>query len=177
MSAFSSLLDRLFAALDVLHPPRVALAHCDIPCGIYDPHEAQLAALTVVRMDQLMGELKAPGDDAKPAELEAYHAQMARYSQVKEQHSDRCKNELRILWGDYFTADHVKQFPDLHETFWKALKAASKARQSTNLNDAQELVTQVQKIAEIFWKSKGSQVQKVPSMSKAGGDLVLPKAA
>lgn len=163
--------------VDAVRPARVVFAHCDIPCGIYDPHEAQIAALTVVRMDQLIGELAKPAAGAKPEDVEAYQAKLARYTAVKETHSERVKSELRILWGDYFTPDHVKTFPTLHETFWTAMKAASKARQGTNLADAQELSKKVQEIAEIFWKSKGAKTVRLPSMQKVGGEMVYPAPA
>ncbi len=159
---------------NALRPPTPVYAHCDIPCGIYDPHEAQISALTVLRMTQLIAELPKPGASAKPEEVEAYQAKLARYVAVKESHAERVKSELRILWGDYFTADHVKQFPTLHESFWKAMKAASKARQSVAGTDAQELLGQVHAIAEVFWKSKGATPKKVPSMQKSGGEIVYP---
>jgi nickel superoxide dismutase len=157
-----------------LVPPTPAYAHCDIPCGIYDPHEAQVSALTVVRMDQLIAELAPPAAGAKPEEVAKYTSQLARYNLVKEQHAERAKHELRVLWGDYFTAEHVKQFPDLHEKFFRALKAASKAKQGPALADAQELLKQVQEVAEVFWQTKGAKTARVPSHSKAGGELVLP---
>jgi len=163
--------------VDVVRPPRVVRAHCDIPCGIYDPHEAQIAALTVVRMDQLIADLSKAAAGAKPEEMEQHQAKLARYMLVKEQHAERAKTELRILWGDYFTPDHVKQFPTLHETFWTAMKAASKARQGTALADAEELLKKVQEIAEIFWKSKGAETHRMPSMQKAGGEMVYPAPA
>ena len=159
---------------DTLRPPRSVYAHCDIPCGIYDPHEAQIAALTVVRMCQLIGELPKASAGGKPEEVEAVNAKLARYVAVKEQHSERVKSELRILWSDYFTPDHVKQHPTLHDTFWQTMKLASKARQGTSLVDAQQLLTQVQGIAEIFWKTKGATTKRVPSLQKSGGEMVLP---
>jgi nickel superoxide dismutase len=174
MSAVRSFLTEI---LDVAVPPRAVRAHCDIPCGIYDPHEAQISALTVVRMDQLIQELPKPGLGAKPEDTEAYSAKIARYMLVKEQHAERTKAELRVLWGDYFTPDHLKQFPTLHESFWGAMKAASKARQGTALADAQDLLKRVQEIAEVFWKSKGAKTQRLPSMQKAGGELVYPAPA
>lgn len=159
---------------DALSPPRPVYAHCDIPCGIYDPHEAQIAALTVIRMDQLIAELPKPSAAAKPEELEAYGAKLSRYMAVKEQHAERLKHEVRVIWGDYFTPDHVKQFPQVHELTWKILKQASKARQGTNVADAQELLKQVQEFAEIFWKTKGATPHRKPSLQKAGGELVVP---
>jgi nickel superoxide dismutase len=176
MSVVSSIRHALGLARDRLFPPLPVHAHCDIPCGIYDPHEAQLAALTVLRMDQLLAELPKPTAGAKPEEWDRYSAQTARYEVVKEAHSERVKNELRILWGDYFTPDHLKANPALHGMFWNALKQASKARQSTALADAQELLNQVNAIAEAFWKTKDAKTARVPSRSKAGQELVLPTA-
>ncbi len=162
---------------DALSRPTPVYAHCDIPCGIYDPHEAQISALTVLRMTQLIAELPKPGADAKPEDIEAYHAKLSRYTTVKDIHAERTKSELRILWGDYFTPDHAKTFPTLTESFWKAMKAASKARQSTAVADAQELLGQVQGIAELFWKSKGAATRRQPSMQKSGGEIVYPVPA
>jgi nickel superoxide dismutase len=177
MSASTRLLAATRSVVDTLFPPTPVLAHCDIPCGIYDPHEAQISALTVLRMDQLIAELPAPGPGAKPEEWTTYQSKLARYVVVKESHSERVKSELRILWGDYFTPDHATQFPNLHEAFWKAMKAASKNRQGTNLADAQELLSQVQGIAEMFWKSKGANTRRQPSMQKSGGEIVYPVPA
>jgi len=163
--------------LDRIATPHVVYAHCDIPCGIYDPHEAQIGALTVVRMMQLIAELPKPGAGSKPEEVEAYQAKLARYMLVKEQHAERVKAELRVIWGDYFTPDHVKQYPTLHEMFFKAMKAASKARQGVALADAQELLGQVQAIAEVFWQTKGAKTHRLPSMQKSGGEIVYPAPA
>jgi nickel superoxide dismutase len=160
--------------LNAVPARRTLYAHCDIPCGIYDPHEAQISALTALRMCQLIAELPKLTPEMKPEERTAAVAKLARYQVVKDQHSERVKTELRILWGDYFTPDHAKANPTLHESFWKAMKAASKVRQSTEVADAQELLGQVQAIAEIFWTTKGAKTRRVPSMQKAGGELVYP---
>lgn len=162
---------------DAVYPPRPVYAHCDIPCGIYDPHEAQISALTVLRMDQLIAELPAPAADAKPEERAAYTAKLARYTAVKESHSERVKAEVRVIWGDYFTPDHAKQFPQLHELTWKILKHASKTRQGTALADAQELLKQVQEFSELFWQSKGAKTRRQPSLQKSGGEIVVPVPA
>jgi nickel superoxide dismutase len=174
MSVSDRALGWFHTALDMVSPAVPADAHCDIPCGIYEPHTAQIAALTVIRMDQLIGELARPAEGA-PAEAHAkYHSQFARYVRVKEIHSDRCETELTTLWGDYFNAELRKKFPELEERFWKAVQAVSKARQSVVLADAQELLSQVQGIAELFWQSKGVSTRKVPSTYKTGGEIVVP---
>jgi len=162
--------------LDAVVAPRAVYAHCDIPCGIYDPHEAQIAALTVLRMDQLIAELAHPGPDAKLEERATYVSKMARYTAVKEQHSEKVKQEVRVIWGDYFTPDHVKQNPQAHDMVWQIMKQASKTRQGTALADAQALVTAVQAFAELFWKTKGAKTQRAPSMQKSGGEIVYPTA-
>ena len=159
--------------VDAVHPPRTVYAHCDIPCGIYDPYEAQISALTVLRMDQLIGELAAPAADAKADERAVYGSKLSRYTAVKESHAERVKSEVRVIWGDYFTPDHVKQFPQIHDLAWKILKQASKARQGTGVADAQELVKQVQEFAELFWQTKGAKTRRIPSLQKSGGELVV----
>lgn len=160
--------------LDAVLPPRAVYAHCDIPCGIYDPHEAQIAALTVIRMDQLIAELIPPPADAKPEDRTAFVSKLARYTAVKEAHSERVKSEVRVIWGDFFTPDHAAKFPQVHDLVWKILKQASKTRQGTQLADAQELLKLVQEFAELFWQAKGAKTRRVPSMQKPGGELVLP---
>ena len=162
--------------VDAVVAPRPVYAHCDIPCGIYDPHEAQIAALTVLRMDQLIAELPMPAMDAKPEDRAGYVSKLARYTAVKEQHAEKVKQEIRVIWGDYFTPDYAKQYPQAHEMVWRIMKQASKARQGTTLADAQELVKQVQDFAELFWKTKGAQTKKQPSLQKSGGEIVYPGA-
>jgi nickel superoxide dismutase len=160
--------------LDAVLPPRAVYAHCDIPCGIYDPHEAQIAALTVIRMDQLIAELAMPPMDAKPEDRAAYASKLARYTAVKESHSERVKSEVRVIWGDFFTPEHAQKFPQVHDLVWKIMKQASKTRQGTNVADAQELLKLVQEFAELFWQAKGAKSHRVPSMQKPGGELVVP---
>src|SRR6187549_2429349 len=101
----------LLRLIDRVSPPETVSAHCDIPCGIYDPHAAQIAALTTVRMVQLMEGLAAPSDSATPTELATYHQQMARYAVVKEQHASIAEHELVILWTDYFKPEHLEKYP------------------------------------------------------------------
>jgi len=177
MFAFPRLRASIDRLRDAVSPPEPAYAHCDIPCGIYDPHEAQISALTALRMDQLIAEAAAPAADAKAEERSAYVAKLARYTAVKESHSERVKSEIRVIWGDYFTADHAKQFPQIHELTFKILKQASKVRQGTQLADAQELLKLVQEFSEIFWQTKGAKTKRQPSLQKSGGEIVVPVAA
>ena len=169
-----SLLNGVFKVVNWAFPAKVAYAHCDIPCGIYDPHQAQLAALTVIRMNQLIQGLSKPGPEAPVEEREAYYSSLSRYVTVKEQHAELCKHELRVLWGDYFRPEHVQQYPDLHERFFNAMKVGSRARQHNDMEAAQQLLDAVHGIAEIFWTTKGAGVSRQPSRQTAGGELVYP---
>jgi nickel superoxide dismutase len=147
----------------------VAYAHCDIPCGIYDPHMAQVAAHTVIRMDMLIAAL--PKDNPM---AEDTREKFVRYTIVKEQHAEICKNEVRVLWGDYFKPEHAQANPELHGLVFDTLKLASKARQGTNLADAEALLGSVQKIAEIFWKTKNVQTKRVKSPYPSEHEMVYP---
>ncbi len=157
-----------------LLPVKTAHAHCDVPCGIYDPHLAQIAAHTVVRMSVLINELEKPGPDATQDQSAIYSHKIARMTAVKEHHAELAKQELRILWGDYFKPEHLEQFPNLHDTFWKAMKAASEARVHRNVAAANGLLTAVLEVAETFWKSKGVSPVRQPSRQTTGGELVYP---
>src|SRR5450631_3536248 len=100
-----SLADRLFNGLDRVAPPSVAHAHCDIPCGIYDPHAAQIAALSIIRMNQLIQDLPNSTPEMSAKDRETYMHQLSRYVKIKEDSAEACKHELRILWGDFFKPD------------------------------------------------------------------------
>ena len=152
----------------------VAYAHCDIPCGIYDPHLAQVAAHTVVRMHMLINELEKPGPDATAEQSAIYAHRIARLTIVKEEHAELAKREIRILWGDYFKPEHLEQYPDLHNTLWKAMQSGSQARQHRNMDVAQDLLAATQEIAEIFWKTKGAIPVRQPSRQTSGGEIVYP---
>lgn len=128
-----------------LFPTEVAYAHCDVPCGIYDPKAAQVAASTVLKMVQKFGEY--PESDLN---------NRVRAIWTKEEHARKCKEELLILWTDYFKQEHLEKFPNLHDIFWKAAKLCSKNKQSVDVQAAQELVKAVDGIADIFQKSKAS---------------------
>lgn len=163
MSSLSSLL-RMFERVS---PAETAYAHCDIPCGIYDPHQAQIAALTVVRMIQLI-------DDVGDTSTADGQNKMSRYIAVKEEHAELAKKELRVLWGDYFRPEHVEQYPNLHGLFFTAMKQGSQARQTVSMENAQALVSTVQEIAEIFWRTKGAEPNRQPSRQAVGGEIVYP---
>jgi nickel superoxide dismutase len=170
-----SLLKEVFNFLEFFIPAKKVYAHCDIPCGIYDPHLAQVSAHTVIRMNMLISQLKPLSTGSKAEEINDYNHKLIRYTDIKEKHSELCKQELRILWGDYFKPEHVQKFPELHELFWKSMKDASKAKQEINMRAAEELLNTVNKIAEIFWKTKGIETNRVKAPYPTEHDIVLPK--
>ena len=140
-------LKKLFGIL----PLRFAYAHCDVPCGIYDPKIAQIASLTVLKMVQKIKELKKGETDDEKLN---YKNSLTRMILTKEEHAQKCKEEILILWTDYFKEEHLEKFPDIHDLFWKTAKLCSKNKQEISLESAQELVDSVNNIAQIFEKSK-----------------------
>ncbi len=133
-----------------------AEAHCDIPCGIYDPIAAKIAAQTVQKMVQRIQAMEMP-DPEDAAAMNTFANTLTRYVHVKEEHAEICKHELRILWADYFRPEHVQQHPDLHTKFWNAEKLAGRNKQNVDMQAAQELVSTVDEIARIFWATKNVQ--------------------
>lgn len=162
-----SLVDRLIAAAQHGLPNEDASAHCDVPCGIYDPHMAQIAAHTVIRMVDLiegLGELNS---------TEKLHT-FSRHVHVKEEHAAIAEHEIIILWSDYFRPEHAEKYPNLHDLVWKTAKLTSTVKQQINKQAALDLLAGVQQIAEIFWATKGVQTRRVPSGQPSGGEIVQP---
>jgi nickel superoxide dismutase len=131
-----------------LRPPTTAYAHCDVPCGIYDPHAAELAARTVARMVELIGQLPPGSTDV------ADRNKFVRCVTVKEQHAEIVKHEITVIWADYFKPEHLERYPDLHERTWKILKLAGKNKQNVDAAAAAELEAAVKEFADIFWSTK-----------------------
>lgn len=155
--------------LNRLFPIRTAYAHCDIPCGIYDPHQAQVAAYTVIRMTGLIKDLDNSSSDKYNTH------KLARYTKVKEEHAEIVKHEVVVLWGDYFKEEHLKEFPKLTEAVHHTLKLASKAKKEVDMESAKDLLEHVQEIAEIFYKSKGLTPTKIKTPFPTDGEFVSYK--
>lgn len=122
-------------------------AHCDIPCGIYETDSMSHAAQTCVRMIEKIEELGAIDNNEK-------HNTFIRCIMTKEKHAERVKRELAILWGDYFKPEHLEKFPELHETFWRGTKQASKVKQTISMEEAIKLRDVVHEVAHMFAESK-----------------------
>jgi nickel superoxide dismutase len=161
---------KLFDALDKKVNIERARAHCDIPCGIYDPITAQIAALTVVRMDDLIAEL----EQAHPEKGTEYQNSLSRYIAVKEEHAEKVKHEIRVIWGDYIKQPHLDAHPELGGLVHQIMQLGSKSRQTADRAAAVQLVDAVNKFAEIFWDTKGIAVKRATAPYKPSLEMVYP---
>ena len=134
----------------------VADAHCDGPCGVYDPASARAAAEAVQSMTKKMLGLTAPSAEDGPA-MAAYLNTMSRYAAIEEE-AQTCKDELLVLWTDFFKPHHLEAHPDLHTTFWMAAKLCSACKVEVSEQHAQELMDAVEAIHALFWSVKGREV-------------------
>ena len=126
----------------ILRPRLEATAHCDLPCGVYDPAQARIEAESVKAIQE-----KYQGNEDP--------AFRARAIDIKEQRSDLVKHHLWVLWTDYFKPEHLQEHPDLHDLFWNATKLAGQAKQTSDPAVAEKLLAAIEEIAAIFWKTKG----------------------
>ena len=133
-----------------------ANAHCDGPCGVYDPASARIAGEAVQSMTNKMITLSENhGSDCGSA---AYINTMSRYAAIKEEEAQKCKDELLVLWTDFFKPQHLENHPDLHETFWMAAKLCSACKVEVSATHAQELMDAIEEIHHLFWGVKGREV-------------------
>ena len=129
-----------------------AHAHCDGPCGVYDPASARIAGEAVQSMTKKMLEVASNTEDCGSA---AYINTMSRYAAIKEEEAQKCKDELLILWTDFFKPQHLEDIPDLHDTFWQAAKLCSACKVEVSAEHAQELMDAIESIHNMFWNVKG----------------------
>ena len=122
-------------------PTRVVHAHCDLPCGVYDPAQARIEAESVKACQE-----KFQGSD-DPVFRERAIA-------IKEERANMVKEHLWVLWTDYFKPEHVEKYPDLHEKFWTATKLAGNAKKSEDPAQGQQLLDAIDEISKIFWETK-----------------------
>ncbi|MFG2064385.1 MULTISPECIES: superoxide dismutase, Ni [unclassified Micromonospora] len=124
--------------------PRVTVsAHCDLPCGVYDPAQARIEAESVKMI------------------CEKYQANTdpefrTRAILIKEQRADLVKHHLWVLWTDYFKPPHFEKYPHLHQLFNEATKlaGAAGAKGATDPAKADELLQKIEEISKIFWETK-----------------------
>jgi nickel superoxide dismutase len=115
-------------------------AHCDLPCGVYDPAQARIEAQSVLEIMK-----KHDGLDEENKIRSVF---------IKDQRADLVKQHLWVLWTDYFKPEHLEKYPDLHEKFWKATKQAGNCKRTNDTSEAEKLLDMIDEIAKIFWETK-----------------------
>ncbi|MBG56528.1 MAG: superoxide dismutase, Ni [Deltaproteobacteria bacterium] len=144
-------------------------AHCDIPCKIYDPIVAQIGVLTMIRVVDLIGELNT-NNDASLTEK----AQFSRLVAQKEEHGLKVKEDIRVIWGDYFKTPQFEKFPEIHDLTHSIMLNCSKAKQNISREACVQLLEKVNRFAEIFWLSKDISVFKKECPYPPQLELVYP---
>ena len=132
-------------------------AHCDGPCGVYDPASARIAGEAVLSMTKKMLDLECP-DTSNSKAMASYLNTMSRYASVKEEQAQLCKSELLVLWTDYFKPAHLEDNPNLHELFWQSAKLCSSCKMEVSLEHAKELLDKIKEIHNLFWQTKNRDV-------------------
>jgi len=127
--------------MSLLRPKRVAHAHCDLFCGVYDPAQARIEAESVKTIAQ---KYQDSDDDVF----------RQRCIFIKEERAELVKHHLWVLRTDYFKPPHVEQFHNLHDLFWRATKKAGDAKKSMDPAVGDELLALIDEIAEVFLKTK-----------------------
>ncbi|MDQ2825921.1 MAG: superoxide dismutase, Ni [Actinomycetota bacterium] len=135
------LFSRLLSLADRISPPGQVSAHCDLPCGVYDPAQARIEAESVKGCQE---KYQASSDEVF----------RQRAVQIKEQRADLVKHHLWVLWTDYFKPPHLEKYPQLHQLFWDATKAAGATKSSVDPATGQKLLDQIAEIDRIFWETK-----------------------
>jgi nickel superoxide dismutase len=127
----------------LLKPRTVVKAHCDLPCGVYDPAQARIEAESVKAICEKYG-----------ANTDSEFRTRALI--IKEQRAELVKHHLWVLWTDYFKAPHFEKYPHLHQLFNDATKlaGASGAKGKVDVDTAQQLLDKIDEIAKIFWETK-----------------------
>ncbi|MCY0946354.1 MULTISPECIES: superoxide dismutase, Ni [Streptomyces] len=131
------MLSRLFA------PKAKASAHCDLPCGVYDPAQARIEAESV----KAVQEKYQANDDADFR---------ARAITIKEQRAELAKHHVSVLWSDYFKPPHFEKYPQLHGLVNDTLKALSAAKASNDPATGQKALDLIAEIDRIFWETKAA---------------------
>jgi nickel superoxide dismutase len=134
-------LSRALSLIDRFSPPERVHAHCDLPCGVYDPAQARIEAESVKAIQEKYG---ASDDEAFKTRALA----------IKEERADLTKHHLWVLWTDYFKPPHLEKYPELHQLFWDATKAAGATKSSVDPASGQKLLDLIGQIDTIFWETK-----------------------
>jgi nickel superoxide dismutase len=136
-----TILSRVLSFADLLSEPKTIYAHCDLPCGVYDPAQARIEADSVKACMEKFNE----SDD---------NVFKTRAVTIKEERADLVKRHLWVLWTDYFKPEHLEAHPQLHDLFWKATKAAGEAKKTNDVAVADDLLARIAEIDHVFWETK-----------------------
>ncbi len=133
--------------------PRTAYAHCDLPCGVYDPAQARIEAESCYKI------------------IEKYNASQdetfrQRAILIKEERADLVKHHLDVLWHDYFKPEHLERFPQVHDLFWKAAKQASAVKSSVDQAETVKLLDLIDKIDDVWRQTGGLEKSRVLKPAK-----------
>jgi nickel superoxide dismutase len=144
----------MHAIRNLLRPARTVYAHCDIPCGVYDPAQARIEAESCYKI------------------MEKYHASSdevfrQRCILVKEERAELTKHHLDVLWHDYFKPEHKEKFPNIHEVFWQAAKQCSKVKHTVDQKEAQKLLDLIDQVDDMWRKSGGPQTTRIAKQAAA----------
>ena len=149
-----------------------AAAHCDIPCKIYDPAIAQIAALSVIRFLDLINEL-----EGKDSVTLAEQAQLSRLVREKEIHAAKVKEEVVVIWGDYFKAPQFEKIPNVSELVHNIMLTGSACKQHISRDKGEQLLTLVNEFADAYWQTKGVETYTATSPYLPNEPVVYPKLA
>lgn len=151
-------------------------AHCDVPCGVYDPIPAQIAAMTVARMTDTILELEEHDtkDHGGTRDMH-YQNKITRMVNEKERSAEHVKHEVRIIWGDFYKDPQFEAHPTLHKTVHNIMLMASKCKQNIDQEASRELVKQMNDFAATFWEIKGIKSKTTKYHCKPNLDIVWPE--
>ena len=144
-----------------------AYAHCDIPCKIYDPAVSLVAALSVVRLTDILLEI----DDLSSLDSQS---KLARVVVQKEDEAQKVKDEVNIIWGDYFKEPQWEAFPETHEIVHGIMRLGSKCKQEVSREAAEELLRELNRFVDIFWKTKDIETKTVITPYPPALPMVVP---
>ena len=144
-----------------------AYAHCDIPCKIYDPAVSLVAALSVVRLTDILLEI----DDLSSLDSQS---KLARVVVQKEDEAQKVKDEVNIIWGDYFKQPQLEAFPETHEIVHGIMRLGSKCKQEVSREAAEELLQELNRFVDIFWKTKDVETKTVIAPYPPALPMVVP---
>ena len=144
-----------------------AYAHCDIPCKIYDTAISLVAAISVVRLTDILLEI----DDLSSLDSQS---KLARVVVQKEDEAQKVKDEVNIIWGDYFKEPQLEAFPETHEIVHGIMRLGSKCKQEVSREAAEELLRELNRFVDIFWKTKDIETKTVIAPYPPALPMVVP---